>query len=139
MLILHSHTKLERTNHLSRIFFYFRNTPHINESIFIITAAYAISGVNCIVLRLLSSGLSLEGKRALTVMGILLIAVALLSVVERRPQMTGTVYTLICVVIHLIICLVFAVLFSRIWIVIYLAEAALIFSITVYSVYKKTK
>lgn len=138
-MILHSQKKRERTNHLSRILFYFRNTPHINENIFIITAAYAISGVNCIVLRLFSSGLSLEGKRALTVMGIILIAVALLSIVERRPQMTGTVYTLICVVIHLIICLVFAVLFSWIWIVIYLIETSLICGYTVYSVYKKTK
>ena len=128
---------MKKSFDISKVRDYFNNTPHTEENRFIIVSFWLCDGVNCILLRFISSSITDGAKKPLIVMGIILIAVALLSIVEHRPQMTGTGYTIICGVIHLIFCTVFAFQHSWIWMIIYLIEAAFLCGITVYRVYRK--
>ena len=124
---------------LARIRFYFKNMPHMAENTFLITAAFSVPGVNCILAGIFSS-LSKDERirKGLILLGILLIGIALTAKTDPRPEMKGTGYTLCCVVFYWMMGFAFFFLISRLWILIFLLEFLFVCGVILFGVCRKT-
>lgn len=101
---------------------------------------YLIDGLNFLFLRILFPTIMDKAiLNHLTVMGILLIAVSILSIFERRPQLTGTLYSFVVGIIHWIFSIAFSLLSTWLWFPVFFIEEVLLCFTIALSVYMKTK